>query len=109
MAWLRRLFRRSTADAEIGVRVALGASALNVQWLVLREVLALVLAGAAVGIPSALAASTAVRGLLFGLRPTDPLILTAATVVSIAVAMVAGYVPARRACRIDPMQALRAD
>ena len=79
------------------------------QWLVLREVLVLVLAGAAIGVPAALAASGIVRGLLFGLTPTDPLSIGGATIALILIALVAGYVPARRACRVDPMQALRHD
>jgi predicted permease len=94
---------------EIGVRMALGASMGDVQWMVLREVLLLVTAGAVVGIPAALAASGVVRSLLFGLTPTDPVTVLAATVMLIFVAVLAGYIPARRATRIDPMAALRVD
>lgn len=94
---------------EIGVRMALGASKGDVQWMVLREVLLLVTAGTVVGIPAALAASGIVRGLLFGLTPTDPVTVLVATVMLILVAVVAAYVPARRATRIDPMAALRVD
>jgi predicted permease len=94
---------------EIGVRMALGASVGDVQWMVLREVLLLATAGAVVGIAAALAASSVVRGLLFGLTPTDPMTVLGATVVLIVVAVLAGYVPARRATRIDPMAALRVE
>ena len=69
----------------------------------------LVLAGAAIGVPAALAASGIVRGLLFGLTPTDPLSIGGATIALILIALVAGYVSARRAYRVDPMQALRHD
>jgi ABC-type antimicrobial peptide transport system permease subunit len=94
---------------EIGLRMALGASKGNVQWMVLREVLVLVIAGAAVGIPAALAAARIVEGLLFNLTPTDPVTVAGATVTLILVAALAGYVPARRATRIDPITALRVE
>jgi predicted permease len=93
--------------SEIGVRMALGASAQNVQWMILREVLVLVAAGGAGGIAAALAVSEVVRSLLFGLTPTDPLIIAAATFALILIALLAGYLPARNACRVDPIQALR--
>ncbi len=94
---------------EIGVRMALGATRGKVVGLVLRETAVLVLAGVCVGTPIALAASRLISGMLFGLAATDPrLILLAAAVVACA-AMIAGYLPARRAARIDPMAALRAD
>jgi ABC-type antimicrobial peptide transport system permease subunit len=92
---------------EIGVRLALGASRQSVRWMVLREVLILVVAGAAIGIPGALIASATVRGLLFGLAPTDPSNIAGATVALTVIAVLAGYLPAHRACRVDPMQALR--
>jgi predicted permease len=94
---------------EIGVRMALGASRSDVQWMVLREVLLLVTAGAAVGIPASIAASGLVRSLLFGLTPTDSVTVAGATFVLIVVAALAGYLPARRATRIDPMAALRVE
>jgi predicted permease len=92
---------------EIGVRMALGASTGDVQWMVLREVLLLVTAGAAVGIPAALAASGVLRSLLFDLTPTDPVTVGGATFLLVVVAALAGYFPARRATRIDPIAALR--
>jgi len=95
--------------AEIGVGRALGASMPSVRWLVLREVLLLVIAGAAVGIPAALAASRIVEGLLFNLTPTDPMTVAGATVALLVVASLAGYLPARRATRINPITALRVE
>jgi predicted permease len=95
--------------SEIGVRIALGASSRDVQWMVLREVLVLVVAGASVGIPAALAAAGIVSGLLFGVTPADPLTIAGAAITLILIALMAGYLPARRACRVDPMQALRSE
>ena len=94
---------------EIGVRVALGATRGGVRWLVLRQALALVLAGVALGLPAAWAASRLLRGLLYGLSPADPTRLAGAALVMLAVAVVAAYLPARRASRVDPMTALRSE
>ncbi len=93
--------------SEIGVRMALGAETGNVLALVLREVMWLSLAGIAVGVPVALAASRLVSGMLFGLSPSDPASIAYAVGALAIVAIVAGYLPARRASRIDPMKALR--
>lgn len=92
---------------EIGIRVALGAQRRKVEWLILREALALALIGVGVGLVAAILATRVTSQLLFGLKPTDPLSFVAATLVLLAVATVAGYVPARRAARIDPLIALR--
>ena len=96
---------------EMGVRMALGATRTDVVWTVLREGLLLVAAGVAIGIPAALAvgrlASSQISGLLFGLRATDPTTIGVAVVLLGSVAAAAGYVPARRASRVDPMVALR--
>ncbi len=94
---------------EIGVRVALGATRGSVRWLVLRQALALVLAGVALGLPAAWGASRLLRGLLFGLSPTDPARLAVAALLMFGVALAAGYLPARRASRVDPMRALRSE
>jgi predicted permease len=93
--------------SEIGIRMALGADRGTVVWMVLRESLVLVAIGVAIGLPAVLAASKLIKSLLFGLTASDPLALGAASLLMIAVAAFAGYVPARRAARTDPMVALR--
>jgi ABC-type antimicrobial peptide transport system permease subunit len=95
--------------SEIGIRMALGAQRGNVLRLILREVSWLVLAGLAVGIPIALAASRLVSGLLFGISATDPVTITSSAAILLTAALFAGYLPARRASRIDPMTALRSE
>ena len=92
---------------EFGIRIALGAEPRHVVWVVLREVLWLVMTGVAIGLGLALASSRLVESLLFGLKSYDPLALALAALALIAVALFAGYLPARRATRIDPMTALR--
>jgi predicted permease len=92
---------------EIGIRMALGAARSNVRNLVLREIAILVAIGIAIGIPAALAGDRLVSKMLYGLRGSDPLSLAAATLLLLAVALLAGYLPARRAARVDPMVALR--
>lgn len=92
---------------EIGVRMALGAEPLHVLWLVMRESLRLVTVGMAIGVPVALASQRLVASMLFGLRPNDPVTLIGGVVALLLVAAVAGYLPARRASRIDPMISLR--
>jgi putative ABC transport system permease protein len=94
---------------EIGVRVALGAQPGQVLRLVLRHGLTLALGGLAVGIPAAVALSLALKSFLFGVAPGDPWTLLAVSVLLTASAVLAAYVPARRATRVDPMTALRAD
>jgi len=92
---------------EIGIRVALGASRRAILQMVLRETLVLAFSGLAIGIPSALAASRLVGNLLYGVSPNDPTTLVAVALILAAVAALAGYIPARRAMRVDPMVALR--
>ena len=92
---------------EIGIRMALGAKGGNIAWMVLRETLVLVAIGLAIGIPAALLSARLIATQLFGLSPTDPLTLIGAAVVLTVVALLAGYVPARRASRVDPLTALR--
>jgi predicted permease len=94
---------------EIGIRMALGANARQVVQLVLGETLRLVGIGVVIGLGSALAATRWVKNLLFGLHTYDPLTIGMAVLVLLAVAAVAGYLPARRASRVDPMVALRHD
>jgi len=92
---------------EIGIRIALGAFGKNVIWMVMREVLIMIAAGVAIGLPGAIALTRFIQAQLYGLTPADPLTLAAATVALIAVAVAAGYIPAMRASRIDPIVALR--
>jgi macrolide transport system ATP-binding/permease protein len=92
---------------EIGIRMALGAQRGGVVWMVLREVGVLAAVGLAVSVPTAFFTSKFVESFLFGLKPNDPLSLTLAVMILLSAAIVAGYVPARKASRIDPMIALR--
>jgi predicted permease len=94
---------------EIGVRMALGASAGGVRWMVLRQAFVLVLFGVAIGIPGAIAATRLLKGMLFGVEPMDPVTLVAAALAMFAAAGLAAYLPARRASRVDPMTALRCE
>jgi predicted permease len=92
---------------EIGLRMALGADPRKVIWMVMREVLLLVAIGVGVGVPASLALMRAVQSQLFGLTAHDPSTLALATAGLALVACAAGYLPARRASRLDPMVALR--
>jgi predicted permease len=92
---------------EIGIRMALGAERGRVLWLVLREVAILAAVGVALGLPSALGLARLVSSQLYGLSPADPPTLALATLVLAAVAFLAGYLPASRATRVDPLTALR--
>lgn len=94
---------------EIGIRMALGAQRVSVLWLVLRETLVLLVAGLAVGIPVLLLGGRLVASLLYGMKPADPVTLILAVLALSVVALLAGYLPARRAARIDPMAALRCE
>jgi ABC-type antimicrobial peptide transport system permease subunit len=87
--------------------MALGARPAGVRWLVMKETAGLVAIGIGIGLPAALAAVGLVSSQLFGLKANDPVTICAATVFLVAVALLAGYLPARRASRIDPMVALR--
>jgi predicted permease len=92
---------------EFGLRVALGAVRRDVTWLVMRDVLMLIAAGLAVGVPLAFALSTLVRSQIFGLGPHDPLTLVSSTLALALVACLAGLIPALRASLVDPLQSLR--
>ncbi len=92
---------------EIGIRMALGAAQGDVVWMVMRDVLILVGVGIAVGVPVALALTSVVRSQLYGLTGHDPMTLILATIGLAVVAFAAGYIPAIRASRLDPMRALR--
>jgi predicted permease len=95
--------------SELGLRMALGADRTTVAWLVVREAITLVGVGAALGFPLAFMAGRSILSLLHGVDPVDPVSYTQATVLLLIVASVAAYLPARRASRIDPMVALRAE
>ena len=92
---------------EIGIRMALGARGGNIAWMILRETMTLVLLGLVIGVPTALFAARFISAQLFGLQPADPAALIGAAVVLTLVALLAGYVPARRASRVNPLNALR--
>ena len=93
--------------SEIGIRMALGARRRTIIGLILRETVWLLLAGIAAGIPLAAWLSGYTKSLLFGIAPADPVIIAASVALLISVAVLAGFLPARRASRIDPMVALR--
>jgi predicted permease len=92
---------------EIGIRIALGARRGSVLWMILREVFVLALVGLAISIPIALGTSKFLRSFLFQMKPNDPIALLTAVITLLVAASIAGWVPARRAARIDPMSALR--
>jgi predicted permease len=97
----------SLRTREIGVRVALGAERHTVLWMVLKDVAVLALIGIAVGLPSGYGLGRLVEAQLFGLTARDPLTFAAATATLLLAAFLAGYIPAARATRVDPMVALR--
>jgi predicted permease len=92
---------------EIGVRIAIGARPRMIEWMFLRESLALLVGGVLLGLPVALAITRLVASMLFGLGPQDPASIGTALVVLTAVTVAASYLPARRAAAVDPIQALR--
>jgi len=92
---------------EIGVRMALGADSLSIVGMVLRHVALMTVVGAAIGAAGAYAIGKGAQSLLFGITARDPLVMVSAAAVLALVALVAGSIPARRASRIDPVQALR--
>jgi ABC-type antimicrobial peptide transport system permease subunit len=92
---------------EIGLRMALGAPQGTVLWMVMREALLLLGIGLAVGIPAAYGLSRYVSAQLFGVKPTDIASAAIALVILALVAVLSGWLPARRASAIDPIQALR--
>jgi len=92
---------------EIGLRIAVGAPPGAVEWMVLRESLALLACGVAIGLPVAIVVTRFVSSMLFGLSPQDPASIGAALAVLTVATIAAAYLPARRAARIDPIRALR--
>jgi predicted permease len=94
---------------EIGIRMALGAQRGAVVRMILRQVLLLAAAGVAIGLPTALAASRLIESFLFGIKPNDPLALILAVTVLMIATLLAGYLPAWKASRIDPVTAIRGE
>jgi predicted permease len=92
---------------EIGIRMALGARRTQVVWLVLRETTVLVAIGLTIGVPAAMGVTRLISGMLYGVKPTDPATYAFATSILLIVAGFASYLPAKRASRVDPMEALR--
>jgi ABC-type antimicrobial peptide transport system permease subunit len=92
---------------EIGIRMALGAQRRSVVGLVMRQTMLLVIIGVVIGLGAALASTRLIASLLYGLTPNDPLTIALAGLLLLTVAALAGYLPARRAARVDPMIALR--
>ena len=94
---------------EIGVRMALGADAGRVRAMVLGQVGRLIVVGGSIGVVAALALGRTARSLLYGVAQTEPVVLTLATSLLAVIALGAGYFPARRASRLNPVDALRRD
>jgi ABC-type antimicrobial peptide transport system permease subunit len=92
---------------EVGIRCALGAERSDILWLVLRQGLVLAVSGVAIGIGGALALTRVVKGFLFGVSATDPATFAGIALLFVAVALTASLIPAWRAARIDPAEALR--
>jgi predicted permease len=92
---------------EIGVRMALGADSMRVQRMVLKQVLTMITVGGIVGIIGAVGAGKAATSMLYGMKGYDPVVFVLATILLVFVALLAGYLPARRASKVHPMQALR--
>jgi predicted permease len=92
---------------EIGIRMALGAQRGKVVWMVLRDVLILAVVGLALSLPVSMAVTKLVESLLFGIKANDPRVMAAAIGILLSAALAAGFVPARKASRIDPVTAVR--
>ena len=92
---------------EIGIRMALGARPRDVAWPILRQAVLLAVIGVVVAMPVILALSRAMRSVVYGIKPHDPVTMIGAAVLMISVAALAAWIPARRAAKIDPMEALR--
>jgi macrolide transport system ATP-binding/permease protein len=95
--------------SEIGLRLALGAGRGAVIWMILRDVCVLAAVGLAIGVAAAIAASRLLESFLFETAPNDPRAVTLAAAILLGSALAAGYGPARRASRVDPLTALRHD
>jgi ABC-type antimicrobial peptide transport system permease subunit len=94
---------------EIGIRMALGAPRQRVVWMIVREVAIMSAAGLAIGLPAAWAASRLIESFLFGIKPGDPQSIASTIATILIAALLSGFAPARRASKIDPLDALRHD
>jgi len=94
---------------EIAIRMALGAEAAQVSRMVVGQSIRLAALGVAIGVLAALVSTRVLQSLLFGVSPTNPVLIASAALVLLAVAAAAGYAPARRAARVDPAEALRTE
>jgi len=99
----------SQRTREIGIRLALGAQKTDLKWMFVRSALALTCIGVAIGLCAAGVVMQSMKSLLFGLSPLDPVTYVAIPLVLIASAVLASYLPARRAASVDPVEALRAE
>jgi predicted permease len=102
-------FNVERRTSEIGIRMALGARAVRILWMVLREVIVLAALGLAIGVPLVVAGSRFVKSFLYGIEPNDPLAIGFAVIILLFAGLIAGLIPARRASLIDPMVAIRHD
>ncbi|HEY8520841.1 MAG TPA: FtsX-like permease family protein [Gammaproteobacteria bacterium] len=102
-------YRMARRTCEMGIRMALGATRSRVLRLALRHVLALGLAGVAIGLPLAMLASRSVERFLWGVSSTDPIALAGSGIAVLLAVALAGYAPARRASKVQPMTALRTE
>ena len=93
--------------SEVGIRLALGARPLDVAWPILREALILACIGIAIGLPIAMALSRLIRSTFFGIKPHDPATIIGSIILLLIVAAMSAWIPARRAAKTDPMEALR--
>ena len=100
-------FTVAQRTSEIGLRMALGATRGGVRWMVLRQVGVIVMVGGTIGLALAILVGRAAQALLFGLQFHDPVVLASSIAVLVLVALAAGFVPAYRAVRVDPMLALK--
>jgi ABC-type antimicrobial peptide transport system permease subunit len=94
---------------EIGIRMALGATSGNVAWMILREIVAMCVAGLAIGLVVAYLLGRVIETQLYGVKASDPFVFVLAALLLATVAMMAGWLPARKAAGVDPMVALRYD
>jgi putative ABC transport system permease protein len=94
---------------ELGIRIALGASPRNILSLVLRQGVALAFSGVTIGLASAFLLTRLIRSLLFGVEATDPITFAGISLLLVMITLLASYIPAQRAARIDPLISLRCD